>query len=166
MIFMGEETGSRTPFLYFTDHGPELAEAVREGRRREFAAFPAFSSAKAREAIPDPNAAETFERSRPVPGGDDWIQLYRRLLRLRHDLIVPGIRNTRAVDARALSETAVMASWRLGDGALLTLAVNLGEAPARLETPMADERIFWVGVEPSAESLAGRSFAAWREPAP
>src|SRR5690606_12550917 len=40
MLFMGEEWGASTPFLYFTDHSePELAEAVRNGRRREFAAF-------------------------------------------------------------------------------------------------------------------------------
>jgi maltooligosyltrehalose trehalohydrolase len=166
MIFMGEETGSRTPFFYFTDHGPELAEAVREGRRREFAAFPAFSRAEAREAIPDPNAKDTFERSRPEPGGEDWPQLYRQLLRLRHDMIVPGIRNARSVEAHALSERAVIASWRMGDGALLTLAVNLGEVPVRLATPMDGDCFFGVGVTPSAGVLAGQSFAAWREPGP
>jgi 1,4-alpha-glucan branching enzyme len=39
LIFMGEEGASRTPFQFFTDHHGELAEAVREGRRREFASF-------------------------------------------------------------------------------------------------------------------------------
>ena len=43
LMFMGEEFASRTPFLFFTDHHGELADAVRNGRRNEFARFPAFS---------------------------------------------------------------------------------------------------------------------------
>ena len=39
LLFMGEEDASRTPFLFFTDHGAELADAVREGRRSEFSQF-------------------------------------------------------------------------------------------------------------------------------
>ena len=56
LLFMGEETASRTPFLFFTDHAAELADAVREGRRSEFAKFPAFADPATRERIPDPNA--------------------------------------------------------------------------------------------------------------
>src|SRR5258708_17308403 len=67
LIFMGEETASSTPFWFFTDHHGALAEAVREGRRREFAGFAAFSDPARRQTIPDPNAAETFEHSRPLP---------------------------------------------------------------------------------------------------
>ena len=48
LIFMGEEAGARDPFLYFTDHHAELANAVREGRRAEFAKFPAFAAPAAR----------------------------------------------------------------------------------------------------------------------
>jgi maltooligosyltrehalose trehalohydrolase len=70
MLFMGEEDGSTSPFLFFTDFHDDLADAVREGRRREFAKFPAFADPKARQAIPDPNARATFEASRPAPGPD------------------------------------------------------------------------------------------------
>lgn len=60
LLFQGEEWGARTPFLYFTDHeDPELAAAVREGRRSEFAAFGWDP-----ERIADPQARETFDRSR------------------------------------------------------------------------------------------------------
>jgi maltooligosyltrehalose trehalohydrolase len=60
MLFQGEAWGATTPFLYFTDHPePELAEAVRQGRRREFSAFGWDP-----EAIPDPQSADSFERSR------------------------------------------------------------------------------------------------------
>ena len=52
LIFMGEERMSRTPFQFFTDYHGDLADAVREGRRREFASFTRFGG----EDIPDPNA--------------------------------------------------------------------------------------------------------------
>ena len=65
LLFMGEEVGARTPFLFFTDHRDELADAVREGRRGEFAHFAAFSDPAQRARIPDPNAASTFESSVP-----------------------------------------------------------------------------------------------------
>ncbi|HEX4504857.1 MAG TPA: malto-oligosyltrehalose trehalohydrolase, partial [Alphaproteobacteria bacterium] len=59
LIFMGDELGSTAPFLFFTDFHGDLADAVREGRRREFAKFPAFSDPAQREKIPDPNARST-----------------------------------------------------------------------------------------------------------
>ena len=70
MLFQGEEWGASTPFLYFTDHPePDLARAVREGRRREFAAFGWDP-----KDIPDPQAPETFQRSKL-----NWSELKNRL---------------------------------------------------------------------------------------
>ncbi|RKO42307.1 malto-oligosyltrehalose trehalohydrolase [Burkholderia mallei] len=63
LLFMGEECGTTQPFQFFTDHRGALAAAVREGRRREFAAFPAFADPAHRDAIPDPNDPATFARS-------------------------------------------------------------------------------------------------------
>lgn len=58
LLFMGEEYGETAPFLYFTSHmDPALAQAVRDGRRREFARF-AWSG-----EVPDPQDPETFTRS-------------------------------------------------------------------------------------------------------
>ncbi|MGI4984227.1 MAG: malto-oligosyltrehalose trehalohydrolase, partial [Janthinobacterium lividum] len=62
MLFMGEENGAREPFFFFTGYSGELADAVREGRRKEFAKFAAFNDEARREEIPDPNAEHTFER--------------------------------------------------------------------------------------------------------
>ena len=83
LLFMGEEYGERNPFQFFTDHvDPAIAEATREGRRREFARFAAFEG----EDVPDPQDEETFRRSKlsrqEVPGMRD---LYRELLRLRRE---------------------------------------------------------------------------------
>lgn len=64
MLFMGEEWGSKTPFLFFCDFQGELADAVREGRRREFAGFTAFKNEAIRRRIPDPNAVDTFQACR------------------------------------------------------------------------------------------------------
>jgi maltooligosyltrehalose trehalohydrolase len=129
LIFMGEESASPTPFQFFTDHHGTLADAVREGRRREFASFAAFSDPARRAEIPDPNDIATFERSRPRPDeqrGEARQALYRRLLELRRRHITPRLPGARAGGAEVVGPAAVMARWRLGDGAVLTLACNLG----------------------------------------
>src|SRR5205807_6688313 len=62
LLFMGQEFAASSPFQYFTDHEPGLGRLVTEGRRKEFAAFEAFASGRAR--VPDPQDAATFERSK------------------------------------------------------------------------------------------------------
>src|SRR5262249_9527170 len=54
LLFTGEEWGSRVPFFFFCDFQGDLAVSVRDGRRHEFAKFPGFGEAAARERIPDP----------------------------------------------------------------------------------------------------------------
>ena len=137
LIFMGEETASKTPFQFFTDHHGELADAVREGRRREFASFASFSNPARRAQIPDPNAPETFDRSRPVPEpacGATRSKLYRDLIAIRREQIVPHLTAAKAINAEAVGPLAVVARWRLND-AVLTLATNLGPQACRLEQP-------------------------------
>jgi maltooligosyltrehalose trehalohydrolase len=85
LLFMGEEYGERRPFQFFTDHiDPAIAEATREGRKLEFARFAAFAG----EDVPDPQAKETFERSKldRSQADDDLRAFYRELLRLRREL--------------------------------------------------------------------------------
>ncbi|PWT91302.1 MAG: malto-oligosyltrehalose trehalohydrolase [Proteobacteria bacterium] len=135
LLFMGEEVASTAPFLFFTEHGAELAKAVREGRRREFAKFSQFSDPKNLDQIPDPNAAATFACSKPVADSiraGQRERLYRDLLILRRSEIVPRLAGARAADARAVGSAAVTASWRMGDNALLTIAVNLGAEAAEI----------------------------------
>jgi maltooligosyltrehalose trehalohydrolase len=141
LLFMGEEDASRTPFLFFTDHRPELADAVREGRRNEFARFPAFADAATRQHIPDPNAPRTFEAS--VPHADCQLgqarnSLYRRLITLRHAEIIPRLEGARALDAHAVGPKAVVARWRLADGVVLTIGTNLGGEAEPIPLPAGD----------------------------
>src|SRR5579859_3346904 len=84
LLFMGEEYGERRPFRFFTDHvDPRIAEATREGRRREFG----FTG----EDVPDPQAEQTFLDSKlsreELPG---IRALYADLLHLRREL-PPGV---------------------------------------------------------------------------
>ncbi len=130
LLFSGEEWGASTPFLFFADHSDaELRVAVREGRRREFAAFgwdPAV--------IPDPEDESTFHRSvldwaelerSPHAGLLDW---YRRLIRLRRRMPVlrDGTRPQVDVDA----ERGLLAVHRPGVSVLINLGTQ--EASFRL----------------------------------
>ncbi len=136
LLFMGEEWAASAPFLFFTDHNAELAPLVTQGRRKEFAKFAAFQDPARRETIPDPNDAATFQASIPnlaeaaTPHHAAMLALHRHLLALRHRHIVPRLPGARAVGAHAVGDRAVLARWRLGDGAILTIACNLGERPA------------------------------------
>ena len=81
LLFMGEEHDEPAPFQFFTDHiDPFIADATREGRKREFKAFPSFSG----EAVPDPQAADTFTRSRISHVEVD--PFYAELIALRREL--------------------------------------------------------------------------------
>ena len=84
LLFMGEEYGEDAPFQFFTDHiDKKIAEATREGRREEFAAFTSFAA----EEIPDPQDPATFERSKLTRERDpELAALYARLLAARRRL--------------------------------------------------------------------------------
>ena len=135
LLFMGEEVASETPFLFFTDFHDELADAVREGRRQEFAGFAAFADPEKREQIPDPNAAKTFESSVPLGDSMQRFALYQRLIALRMAEIVPRLSGTRSAGAEVIGPKAVLARWRLGDGSQLSIVTNLGTGTVAFKTP-------------------------------
>lgn len=149
MLFMGEEWGARTPWQYFTDHtDPALAEAVRTGRRREFAAhgWPAAE-------IPDPQDPATRDRSCldwTEPGRaphDRLLAWYRRLIALRH--AEPALTDpTWHYDALSAGPGGTVA-FRRGP---LVVAVNPTDRPVRVPLGPGGAR---------AEVLA-----AWRPQAP
>ncbi|WP_163267714.1 malto-oligosyltrehalose trehalohydrolase [Chelativorans alearense] len=132
LVFMGEEYGETTPFLFFADFQDALAKAVREGRRREFAAFHNFGEENAGH-IPDPNALSTLEASAlrwehaGTEAGKRRLALFRRLLETRNTYIVPllpAIKSMRG-GAQRLSRSAFVVGWPAG-GSLLLMAANFG----------------------------------------
>ncbi|XKH59640.1 malto-oligosyltrehalose trehalohydrolase [Halomonas sediminis] len=171
LLFMGEEWGSRRPFLFFTEHKDDLAEAVREGRRSEFADFSAFRDARTREQIPDPNARQTFEGSIPdfeareTPPHDACLERYRTLLALRHREIVPRLEGAVALGAEVLGEKAVVARWRMNDDSQLAIALNLSDEPVATSGFGVGQHLYETreGVAVAAQSgrLAPRCAAAW-----
>lgn len=123
LLFMGEEWGETRPFYFFTDYTGDLAEAVREGRRGEFAAFSAFGSL---QSIPDPNAKDTFEGSkldwgrREEARGRARMRLYADLLSVRRNRIVPLLDDTKAAPGQIMApEDGLLAiDWTLRGGTL------------------------------------------------
>jgi maltooligosyltrehalose trehalohydrolase len=135
LLFMGEETASRTPFLFFTDHHAELADLVREGRRQEFAGFAEFADPDKRARIPDPNAETTFAASVPQKGSAERFAFYQRLIAIRSQEIVPRLPGTTSDGAEAIGSKAVLARWKLGDGTRLTIVTNFATEPVSFLTP-------------------------------
>jgi maltooligosyltrehalose trehalohydrolase len=140
LLFMGQEFATTSPFLYFTDHRPELGCLVTEGRRREFAAFRAFADPSARSRIPDPQAVETFLRSRLNLAERDQhaglLRLYRILLQLRtRDKVFS--RSTAGLAAVALDDHCILIRrWVEGDERIIL--ANFGaERQVRLRTRLA-----------------------------
>ena len=148
MLFMGEETASKTPFQFFTDHHDELAELVRTGRRSEFGAFAAFKDESRRAHIPDPNAIETYENSRPCPGDPTHAAWLASILALRREHVTPNIPGCRTAGAEAFAPGAIRATWKREDAKILTVLLNLGDKPIKptpASPPTRGDIIFSIG---------------------
>jgi maltooligosyltrehalose trehalohydrolase len=130
MLFMGEECGSTAPFQYFTSfREPSIAQAVRDGRRSEFAAFNAFSELAEKPGILDPNELKTWENCQISADADskwaaDWRDWYRSLLYLRREFITPHLPGARSDSVCIMAPLCVAARWRLGNNSLLSIYCN------------------------------------------
>jgi maltooligosyltrehalose trehalohydrolase len=161
LLFMGQEWNAKTPFLYFTDHNPELGRLVTEGRRREFQAFASFQGAE----IPDPQAEETFSRSKldyteidkPEHGGVR--ALYHDLLRLRADHPAMRARARGSFEARAVGEDGLVLVRR-GGGKELALWVSLRGS---LRQPVGDSLTWQIVVATDERRYGGGGAEAVRE---
>ncbi|WP_410588914.1 malto-oligosyltrehalose trehalohydrolase [Amycolatopsis sp. lyj-23] len=130
MVFMGEEWAASTPWQFFASFpDPELAEAVRTGRRREFSRHGWGES-----DVPDPMDPATVDRSRldwtepERPGHRDVLALYRALIRLRRER--PELADPWVADLRV--DSAPDGSWLVLHRGALRLAVNFGPGPVTL----------------------------------
>jgi malto-oligosyltrehalose trehalohydrolase len=129
MLFMGEEWGSTASFPFFCDFEGDLADAVRKGRRKEFAG----AYAKYGNEIPDPLDEATFRSAVPdwngrdLPKANRRLTLVRDLLAIRRREIVPWLAGAKFGDASAEDNGLLSAHWRMGDGASLRLLANLSD---------------------------------------
>jgi maltooligosyltrehalose trehalohydrolase len=146
LLFMGQEWGTLRPFLFFCDWQGDLADQVRDGRRREFERFPEFRDEANRASIPDPNADATFAASRL-----DWNEPFRQkenhrlalcaeLLKVRHREVVPMLPLLPGGSARCetFGDGGIVVHWRMGEATALRLTANL--SPNEAPDPLARQR--------------------------
>ena len=126
MLFMGEEWGSKAPFPFFCDFKGDLADAVRKGRRSEYA----WAYAEFGDEVPDALDPSTRDSAvldwneHDTPAARKRMTLVRDLLKVRRREIVPRLAGAAFGEARATNRL-LTAHWRMGDGAKLHLFANL-----------------------------------------
>lgn len=143
LLFMGEEFGATTPFLFFCDFSPEFAEKVARGRRQGFERSSEYTDQARLNSIPDPGAIESYQRSclnweeRKGEAGCRFWQLYKKLLTLRQIHIIPRLSNMKGGKAkyRVIGRMALQARWILGDGSQLQVVANF--ATQAIEMPQS-----------------------------
>lgn len=171
LIFQGQEFGATTPFLYFTDHAPELGRLVTEGRRREFSRFVAFAHPELRDRIPDPQDERTFLRSKldwseaEVGIGALELLYHRRLLELRRSDPVLRAARTAVAPIEAWADDGVVIVHIRTDAGERAICLNLRdryriELPGRGEWVVRfhsnDERFGGNGVAPTIDPSSRR----------
>lgn len=139
LLFMGEEYGEKNPFLYFIDHGDKgLIEAVRQGRKSEFAAFGWTD-------VPDPYAQTTFDQSKlqwegeRTPDQQFLLKWYQSLIRLRKTIPALGPGNKKdglKVWPNQKTKTLVIhRTAQTGPEALVILSLNKNPTSISLTKP-------------------------------
>jgi maltooligosyltrehalose trehalohydrolase len=158
LLFMGEEYGESSPFLYFVDHSdPALIESVRKGRTKEFESF-RFAGEP-----PDPQAEGTFHQSKI-----DWkkreagkqrilLNYYKELVRLRKE--IPALTNLSKDEllVRSLERERVLITERWKDGSRVLSFFNFGPKERTLEISIPEGR--WRRIADSCEKR-------WNGPGP
>jgi maltooligosyltrehalose trehalohydrolase len=166
LMFMGEDWGETRSFLFFADFAGDLGRAVTEGRRREFAEFPAFAGHTG--DIPDPIDPATFVASRldwarrDSPEGREARAKVRHLLRLRRERIVPHLAGAGGQSGTVLEagEGRIAVDWTLDD-ARLALRANLGDTAAD-PPPAEGDLLHLAGAAPGAPHSVAHYIAVAR----
>jgi malto-oligosyltrehalose trehalohydrolase len=144
LLFMGEEWGATEPFPFFCDFKGELAEAVRNGRRQEFADV----YAKHAGEIPDPLERSTFEAAKidwnalSKPEHAERLALTKALLATRRRFVVPLLPDIAGAGEASLEDGILTVSWR-ADVKTLRLAANLIGEPRPKPSREAGDQIIW-----------------------
>ncbi len=138
LIFMGEETAAKSPFLYFVSHSdPSLIDGVREGRKKEFREFFATGGDP-----PDPQAEKTFLQSKVKPDtskqGKAITDLYTTLLRLRKEISALRPGNKRRTFAEANDHRRTLVISRHDDESTVLCLFNFAEAEQIVTVPAAE----------------------------
>jgi maltooligosyltrehalose trehalohydrolase len=155
LLFMGEEYGETAPFPYFVSHSdPALVDAVRRGRRAEFASFGWEGHP------PDPQAEETFRSARldpeqsqtPGPHRHLW-EFHRRLIALRRGSPVFASSDASHLEVSRVGSRRIGCIRRWCDREEAVIVFHIGEEPVQAPVSLAEGR--WEKVLDSAEAQWG-----------
>lgn len=180
LIFMGQEFGASSPFLFFADHRKGLAEIVHQGRRKFLAQFPSYATPETQAQVADPSALSTFERSKldmaERTSHRELYRLHRDLLRLRREDPVIAAQARDRIDGAVLGLRALVIRFFGPQGDDRLLLVNLGAdlaydpAPEPLLAPIQGGtwKLVWSSDDPlyggpGMPTLSGEE--GWRLPA-
>jgi malto-oligosyltrehalose trehalohydrolase len=151
LLFMGDEWGARTPFPFFCDFKGDLAEAVRSGRRKEFAE----AYAQQHDEVPDPLSEETVRKAtlewaeRAQPEHRARLDLIRRLIAARKRFLIPRLPDIRPGHGRAEFTNGVLwATWLFRTGETLSILANLSGHTRPRPEPFKDGEPVWGGPPP------------------
>ncbi|MDZ4835039.1 MAG: malto-oligosyltrehalose trehalohydrolase [Candidatus Melainabacteria bacterium] len=147
MLFMGEEWGADTPFVWFADFKGDLATSVREGRMREFGKFADFKDPNRRKLIPDPCSLETFYKCKlnweelRESQHEEWFEFYKRLIALRKLSIVPLLDQIDVAEKSwTITEEGLLdCRWSVANGQELKLLANPSDTGATSPVYKASE---------------------------
>ena len=130
LLFMGQEFGASSPFLFFADHHSDLAAKVYEGRKKFLSEFPEYATREAQAAVPDPADESTFEQSRldltERRRHAAIYELHRDLLRVRRDDRILARQDRTSLDGAVLGPQALVLRYSAPMDDDRLLVVNLG----------------------------------------
>lgn len=157
MLFMGEEWAEANPFQYFVSHSePELVEAVRKGRKAEFASFHAEGE------TPDPQAEATFSHSKlqwelsSQEGHKQMLAFYKALISIRKQLPALATLNRKNLKTSVNESYKTLLLERWHDGQKVYCLMNFSDEERAVPLPKNEQ---WVTVLNSADT-------AWNGPGP
>jgi maltooligosyltrehalose trehalohydrolase len=180
LLFMGQEFGASSPFLYFADHEPELAVMVRNGRREFMGQFPRVGDFDSVSPLLDPADPKAFNQCKldwdEIGRNNDMMNLHRDLIRLRREDDVFSRQDQRAIEGAVAGPEAFLLRWfdPFGDDrlALFNLGRDIDFFPPSepLIAPPADRHwtLIWSSEDPRYGGMGTPAFdeKAWRIPGP
>ncbi len=140
LLFMGEEYGETAPFPYFVSHSdPELIQAVRDGRQKEFESF------KWEGSPPDPQEISTFESARLTTKdcmasdrNQNIRRYYQALIRLRKEVLIPAFINKEHMEVKVLKPHSVICVHHLQEHESLFMIFNFASRMLNLDIPLPE----------------------------
>jgi maltooligosyltrehalose trehalohydrolase len=174
LLFQGQEFWASTPFRYFADHDPALADGIRKGRAAFVAQFPSLATEAAQARLPDPCSEETFlackldwsERER----NEAALRLHRDLLTLRRKDPTFSAQRSRDIDGAVIGPEAFLLRFFGEEGDDRLLVVNLGRdlrlasmAEPLLAPPAGKNwRLLWSSEHPDYGGAGVSTELEWR----